>query len=474
MKLFPQRSSISRKLIFWCLSLILIFYATTAFLYLGIRQTVSLAHSIVAEDYAVVTTTERMIQQLLDVLEHKKRYAILNKPEDQEAYSQGLLSYRTQLVRLDSLSAGQEEWENLLERLDRTVSSIEERPTLISDEEVGRWMSALSTAREFHRGQMAERLNVLLRQSTEAASIGLAGALGALIIGISGTALLAFTTNRSLRELKQGIRQVNRRGEIEPIRVLSRDELGDVAVAFNEMAARLKREERMRGDFIAMLGHEIKEPLRCVNESLSLIGLKAYGTMSAVQTRFVKISQRELDRLAEILNRMMRLSKMESGSLPMNPGPVSVQALLEDAVERIQPSAQSKGVTVDMKLPEREYQILADEDHLRQILLNLLGNAVAKSPSGAEIGLKAGPGEEGKSVIFRVNDKGPVISEEDVEKLFEHYSRTHPGNPWKGSNTDLSISKRIVEVHGGTMWVQGKPGHGNVFSFSIPMIQTTG
>jgi signal transduction histidine kinase len=461
------RFPIAYKLLFWCISMILIFFLTTGYLLDGLRAVVSSSSQIVNVNHRAAEGAERMMQQVLNALEYTKRYRILENEQDRAAYRSVLLEYGR---NLDTLGEGEQA--TVLKGHFALAVNGEGEWVGEPDEAVGQWLETLAAVRDENRSRMRSDLESLTARSQSAATIGLAGMIISLLFGLSGSVLIAVLLNRSLRELRSGITRLHRTGAFEPVRRRSGDELGDLAVAFNQMAARLSKEEELRLEFLAMLNHEMEAPLHTIEESLGRVAKESTDRLTPAQQRVLTICEREVNRLSHLMNRLLRLSTFEVGGMPVNPKPLDVKTLLDDTVERIQPAAQAKEVQLSISGLKGPLTVLGDSEHIRQVLLNLFGNALSRSTSGSTIGVRVDPGPDGERLLFRIGDKGAEIPLEEQERLFEPYYRSSFLGDEEHAGLDLSISKRIVEVHGGSMWYVNKPGRGNIFGFSLPMIRT--
>ena len=274
----------------------------------------------------------------------------------------------------------------------------------------------------------------------------------------------------SLRELRRGIRSLTHEGELKQIRVLTSDELGELSEAFNNMTEQLKREERMRSDFISMLSHEIRTPLTSVRESINLLKQGLLGEVNERQARFLDISGKEINRLSSLLSRLMNVSSMESRDLVLNLEPVDVRELTWGTSERMQPTAEAKQIAIGVEAPESGHEVWADAEHIRQVLLNFLGNAIKFAPAHTEVTLIARIEPDRERVVFCVKDRGPGIPEDEQPFVFRKYYRaTEVRDSVDGAGLGLSISKRIVEAHGGNVWVSSTPGKGSEFCFALPL-----
>jgi signal transduction histidine kinase len=468
-----MRISITLKLLLWCLTIIAIFYATTSFLFTRIRGVEALSRDIVGVNYRVTDASESMLEQVLALQGARRRHEILQKEEYLQQFGQGLEEYGK---TLGALAVTLEEPGPAVARLQReyetALASVQsgEAP-LLSEEVLDSWLDTLSGLRREHRTAMGRNLLELERRSAQAQNLGRLGLAIALAAALAGSLLLALHLNRSLRALRKGIAGIGSEGHYGRVHVRSRDELGEVASAFNDMSERLENEEQMRADFVSMLSHEIRTPLTSISEAVSLFRDGVLGPVNDRQTRFLDISRREVERLRTLLEKLMQVSALESRGPDLEPADLDVADLLEDLVQRVQPVAEARGVGVEARLEQDGLSVHADMDHVRQVLFNLIGNAVKFSPPGSRVMVAAEAGENG-GTVFRVRDAGPGIPEEERELVFQKYYRgAATRESVDGVGLGLSIANQIVQAHGGRMWLaqdipDGVPG--SEFCFSLP------
>lgn len=474
MRIPAPRLGITAKLLFWSLALILIFYLTTTYLLVRTGRIVAASSTIAGTHYDIGVSTQRMIQTLLTLEENRKRYEILQKDIYMENVIQDLAEFGRQLNEvLERHPEYAEKWEPLTREYTITLSKGGDPETrLLPDQTVNTWIEVLQATRQENQQEMKERLNGLYAQAREASRMGLVGLIASLTLGVVGTLVITWRLNRSLREVRRGIRQWGRAGAVEPVMVSTRDELGELARTFNRMTDQLRREEQMRSDFISMLSHEIRTPLTSIRESVDMVADGTFGEVNERQQRFLDIARQETVRLSGLLERLMQVSRLESSRPEVRPEPAGAAELARSALERIRPAAEAKGVTLDCRVGDGSILVMADREHVQQVLLNLLGNAVKFSgrDTRVELDVLAEPGTE--EAVFRVSDQGPGIPEEEQPHVFGKYYR-EPGlsGTVDGAGLGLFISRAIVEAHGGSMWLASSPGKGSRFSFSLPLVK---
>ena len=233
-----------------------------------------------------------------------------------------------------------------------------------------------------------------------------------------------------------------------------------------EIRQKLEEETQKRIEFTRALVHELKTPITPVLAATELLleEVKDERTMRLVQT---------IDRSAANLNRrideLMDLIRGETDMLKLNLESVDAVSLLREIGYQMMPVALRDGHSLIVELPTSNPVVLADRDRLRQILMNLLNNAFKFTPSGGQITLEAR--QDGANLVVEVRDTGPGISDEDQMRLFSPYfRRVEDRERLSGLGLGLALSKKLVELHGGKIWVKSKKGEGSTFSFSIPLV----
>ncbi len=235
-----------------------------------------------------------------------------------------------------------------------------------------------------------------------------------------------------------------------------------------EMREQLEDEIKKRTEFTRALVHELRTPITPVLAATELL------LEEITDERSLKLVQ-SIDRSASNLNRrideLIDLIRGETDMLPLNLIPVEVVSLLQDIGLEMMPVALRDGHSLTVDLPASNPVISADRDRLRQIIQNLLHIALKCTPAGGEIILRAR--EDGANLVVEVQDMGPGISEEDQTRLFDpYYRRVEDRERLSGLGLGLALAKRLVELHGGRIWVKSEKDQGSTFSFSLPLETT--
>jgi two-component system OmpR family sensor kinase/two-component system sensor histidine kinase BaeS len=281
---------------------------------------------------------------------------------------------------------------------------------------------------------------------------------------VMGT-LLFLRITRPLRQLQQAAQTVAA-GDLETrVRIASKDELGAVGQAFNQMAARLDEQQRLRKQMVADIAHELRTPISVMQ-----------GTLEAMLDGVLQPDPAELRdlhgetrRLARLIEDLRILSLADAGQLTLERRPVNLAALIERVVGRMAPLAESRQIALATAINEPLLSIEADEDRLAQVLTNLIDNALRYTPSGGHVRVQARQADGALHVA--VADDGPGIAAEDAPYVFERFwrgdrSRSRHGG---GSGIGLAIAKHLVEMHGGTIGVESEVGKGSTFRVRLPL-----
>ena len=471
------------KLFAWYLLACLIFYGTILTLFVHIQQLGKISEDIANRNYRISTASKKMIDTLWWMAENQKKYDLLKKEEYKEYFAEGQKEYESNLFEILWLGAGggsENPWDGLYKEYQEQFSPGDKEQAgaehsdvpWLNEELINKWVEKIQKARAANDRQIESMVKVLSVQGRTAEQWGLVGVSASLLIGLIGVVGFSFGMSRPLRELQRGIKSMSRSGLTAPIRIYSNDEFGALAGAFNDMAARLTEEERMRSDFISMLSHEIRTPLTSIRESVNLIAEEVMGDINERQRRFLLIASHELERITVLLNHLMQISRLEAGAVEIHQRKIDLREFVTGAISRLIPAAEAKDMEIHSDIAPGISNFECDPDNLQQVLLNLLGNAIKFSPQGSEILVSVRRDDTGKvsNLVFSVTDAGPGIPEAEHTLVFHKYYRASGvRDEVDGVGLGLSISKYIVEAHGGEIGVWSNPDVGSTFSFTLPV-----
>jgi PAS domain S-box-containing protein len=241
--------------------------------------------------------------------------------------------------------------------------------------------------------------------------------------------------------------------------------LGEVIV-FKDITDR-REAERAKNEFTALVSHELRTPLTSIRGSLGLLESGVLGELPEKGQRMIEIAIENTDRLVRLINDILDIERINSGTIDMRHEPCDAAHLVAQVVEEMQPVAAAGGLR--LKSSCAPITLNVDADRIHQVLTNLVSNAIKFSDAGEIVSISAELSEG--MVLFRVSDKGRGIPGDMLESIFERFSQvdTSDSREKGGTGLGLSICNTIIEHHRGRIWVESKLGEGSVFSFVLPV-----
>lgn len=232
-----------------------------------------------------------------------------------------------------------------------------------------------------------------------------------------------------------------------------------------------KEVERLKSNFVAGVSHELRTPLVSMRQSLSLILNKNAGPVTQQQEEFLSIADRNLQRLTNLINDLLDLSKLEAGKMSINRKLSSLENIANEAINGLNNWAKSRSIVLEKSIPQGILELDIDADRIIQVLTNLIGNAVKFTPENGRISVSASINDGTHAVEVSVTDTGVGITKENLPKVFDKFYQTSEKSlaQVSGTGIGLSIAKEIVELHGGKIWVESDYGKGTKFTFSLPL-----
>ena len=236
-----------------------------------------------------------------------------------------------------------------------------------------------------------------------------------------------------------------------------------------ELHKRLQRAVRARDDTVGVVAHDLRNPVSAVKMLASAVLNRATDeeltAESAEQVRLIRDAALQMDRLIQDL---LDITRVETGSLGISPQPVTTVALLEGALRTLRPLVEEARLSLKEDLPSSLPQVHADPERIGQVLSNLIGNAIKFTPPGGQITVSAA--EDRDKVRVSVRDTGNGIVAEQLPHIFDRFWQApQPAIRSRGAGLGLPIARGIVTAHGGDIWVESAVGKGAIFHFTLPI-----
>jgi signal transduction histidine kinase len=301
--------------------------------------------------------------------------------------------------------------------------------------------------------------------------IGVRAVALALALGL----LLSWLLTGPIRRTEERLAEIAAGDFTGRLDVHSRDELGSLAANVNRMNDELQRlygeletASRHKSEFLANMSHELRTPLNAILGFSQVLQQKLFGELNSKQDEYVGDILSSGNHLLSLINDVLDLSKIEAGQIELETERFSLREAIERGVAMVRERASKNGVALTAEIDPEVQLVEGDERRIRQVLFNLLSNAAKFTPAGGRIDVTAG--RAGGEIQVAVADTGPGIAPEDVERIFEEFQQTDLGaKQHEGTGLGLALSKRLVELHGGRIWVESEPGAGSRFVFTIPV-----
>ncbi len=289
------------------------------------------------------------------------------------------------------------------------------------------------------------------------------------LVFIVGICLVSFAVaswiTRPIVALTNAIRRVSGQGYSERVRIRGKGEIAELSEAFNVMSEQLERHDRLRNEFVSNASHELKTPLSTIKILTETI-LYQDTFDPTLTTEFLQDINHEVDRLANIVNDLLRLVQEERQEADLLLSKVHLNELIQRVTQRLTPLARQKDLQLENKLVP--LVIDADERRMEQVISNLVDNAIKYTDKGKiTVTLR----QEGAQAVMSVRDTGIGIPKEALPRLFERFYRVDKARSrgTGGTGLGLSIVERIVALHGGYIHVDSEVGHGTTFTVHLPV-----
>lgn len=247
-----------------------------------------------------------------------------------------------------------------------------------------------------------------------------------------------------------------------------------VALALQDVTE-LVRLNRARRDMVANISHELRTPIANIRLIIESLFHEQEKPKRKQSTTALKAVARETDSLLWLVQELLDLSMIESGQAILRMEETFAAEMVDEAIERVVDQSDAKEIEILNEVPV-DFQVLADRDQVRRVLINLIHNSIKWSPPGEKIKVRAE--RAGDEVVMSVLDHGPGVPEEFRERIFERFYQVDPSRSvGEGTGLGLAICRHIIEAHGGSIWVvdnlEGKDGKGGCFEFTLPAAEET-
>jgi signal transduction histidine kinase len=271
--------------------------------------------------------------------------------------------------------------------------------------------------------------------------------LTALGVALVTSQVLAHGMTRPLREMTAVARGMARGDYTRRVRATARDEVGELAVAFNQMSADLEAADQQRRELIANVSHELRTPIFALQAVLENV----VDGVNVPDAATLQTALAQTERLGRLVTELLDLSRIDAGAVPLNRRPFDVDQLVRDAAREAEVNATAAGRSVAFRADVSAGVVVGDPGRLHQVIANLLDNAARHSPPGGTVLLMAE--RQTERLVIEVADEGPGIPVGEREAVFERFTRGGAPRIEGGTGLGLAIAQWAVELHGGSIAV---------------------
>jgi signal transduction histidine kinase len=299
-------------------------------------------------------------------------------------------------------------------------------------------------------------------------------AAGAITLALSLGFVLSWSLIEPIRRINSRLAAIASGDFAGRVDVPNRDELGALAAAVNRMNDELSRLYREleetslhKSEFLANMSHELRTPLNAILGFSQVLRERMFGEVNEKQEEYLDDILSSGNHLLSLINDVLDLSKVEAGQVELEVAPFSLREALERGVVMVRERAAQDGVHLTLAADPEVDVVEGDERRIRQVIFNLLSNAVKFTPAGGAVDVSAA--QLDGEIRVSVTDTGPGLAPEDHKRIFEEFQQTDTGvEQREGTGLGLTLSKRLVELHGGRIWVDSELGKGSTFVFTLP------
>lgn len=433
----------------------------------------------------VLSTTEQRVR-LDDLEENGRKYAITGDSGYANEFASLTAAFDSSLASLDldamssreaeALEALREEWESFRGRWTPIQASLP-----VSDTGGAADSAFVAAVGELHadnrRLSQAMRSSILsgvestssrARRSERLAWIGV---IVAAVLAAAVWFLLMRSITRGLQQLVHGTRHVATGDFSVRLNADRRDEFGELAHAFDRMAERLAELDQLKKDFLSRVSHDLKSPLATMREVQRYLLEDGVGELNERQRELLERNEAYAERLTGMIGTLLDVARFEAEAAELVAERCDLAGVATQVADDLLPRYESASVVLQVEVPEGPMALEADADRLRQVVENLLDNALEASGEGDVVRLAVRPAPEtGQGAEMVVADEGPGVPDEEKEAVFQRFFQGSnlEGRSSAGSGLGLTLCRQIVEAHGGEIRVEDAEGGGALFRVRLP------
>ncbi len=484
-----MRLSIFWRLVLTSLVIITVMGGVNLYALFQLRQLTAMSSQMASYHYPAVESAKRLLGSLYAQLNSDKKFLatrdrtfLAHLTEEIEEFQRNLHLLRGQEKSAQGLTLLQETGELLNERLrllDAFQAGKELARLAVPDYEgrrdglMDRMSAAIQSYIDLHEARVSVGVTESRASAAQAEAVTEQLVLVALVFGLGLAGVASYTILRPLRELQGHIRQIGQGNFGASLQIKAPAELRELVDTVNWMGQKLQEIDDIKTEFLAHVSHELRTPMASIQEGTHLLLDEIPGPLVQEQRTTLRIMADSSKRLIHLISTILDLSKMEAGMMEYRIVPVDLQRIAEISINKIRLLADSKHVQLVLEHSGQRASVKADASRLEQVLDNLLSNALKFSPEGGVVKVHMKPDPQAGVLEVAVSDTGPGIAPEDLPHIFERFyqGRTKVKHA-AGSGLGLALAKKVVEAHGGRIWIESEKGKGATVRFILRLTKS--
>lgn len=481
-----MRLSIFWRIVLTSLLIIVVMAGVNFYALFQLRQLSALSTNLASQHYPAIELAKRVLAVAYGQLNSEKKYLAVRDAtflqhfdEEAEEFHRGVDS----LLRQETLAEGRQfleqakrfqqerlalfhaELENIPATPGQLSPDYENRRNTVMDQ----MTTTLDHYVDFHEAAISAGVSRSRESSAQAEAVTEQLVLLALVFGIGLAGIASYTILRPLRQLQSHIKQIGQGNFRASLNIRAPSELRNLVDTVNWMGGKLQELDDMKGEFLAHVSHELRTPMASIQEGTHLLLDEIPGPLSQEQKTTLRIMADSSRRLITLISTILDLSKMDAGMMEYRIVPTDLKRITDMSVNKIRLLADAKHVQLVVESPAQRVWVKADAIRIEQVLDNLLSNALKFSPEGGIVKTLMKPDLKTGVLEVAVSDVGPGIPPDELPHIFERFYQgsTKSKHSTPGSGLGLALAKKVVEAHGGRIWIESEVKKGTTVRFIL-------
>jgi two-component system sensor histidine kinase GlrK len=493
-----RKASLVRLSIFWrivltSLIIILVMAGVNLYALFQLRQLSALSTNMAAHHYPAIEQAKRLLTVAYVQLNSEKKYLAVRDPtflnhfdEEVEEFHRGIEALAEQEVSPEGLQLLEHVKRLQQERLGMFHAELEQSSqasgTLSADYASRRDLvmdhmtTTLQHYVDFHEAGISTGVSRSHASSAQAEAVTEQLVLLALVFGVGLAGIASYTILRPLRQLQGHIKQIGQGNFRASLNIRAPSELRELVDTVNWMGGKLQELDDMKGEFLAHVSHELRTPMASIQEGTHLLLDEIPGPLLQEQRTTLRIMADSSRRLIHLISTILDLSKMDAGMMEYRIVPTDLKRIADMSINKIRLLADAKHVQLVVEAPAQRVWVKADAIRIEQVLDNLLSNALKFSPEGGIVKVLMRPDLKVGVLEVSVSDVGPGIPADELPHIFERFfqGRVKAKRAMPGSGLGLALAKKVVEAHGGRIWIESEVKKGTTVRFILRLTKSGG